>query len=138
MDLLLQRIEWKPDGIFSELRGTDGETIFHTLEHAYPDGFGALAPKLIDGIYRCVRGIHKLEHIPMPFETFEITNVPGHSKILYHVGNFNFDSLGCVLVGSGVLQLNGHQALTRSKEAFKSFMDLQTGYDEFILTVKSY
>lgn len=138
MDLLLQRIEWKPDGIFSELRGLTGETLFHTLEHAYPDGFGAYTPKLVDGLYRCVRGLHTLAHTPKPFEAFEITKVAGHSKILIHIGNFNFDSDGCVLTGMGVAQLNGHQALTRSKDAFKSFMDLQTGYDEFWLTVKSY
>lgn len=138
MNLLLQRVESRIDGIFSELRSIDGETLFHTLEHAYNDGLGAMVPKLPDGVYKCIRGIHRLAHMSLPFETFEITEVPGHDHMLFHVGNFNFDSDGCVLIGSGSIQLNGHQALTRSREAFKSFMDLQTGYDEFELTVKSY
>lgn len=137
MDLALVRTEFRPDGIFGELRDPGGELIVHTLEHGYGDGFGGIQPKLPDGQYTCVRGEHQLKNMPHLFETFEITNVPGHTNILIHVGNFDFDSEGCVLVGISVSQLNGRQALGASKSAFAKFMRVQDGCDSFQLTVSS-
>jgi hypothetical protein len=138
MTLILQRTECKLDGIFSELRDVSGDALFLTLEHAYQDPLGGFQPKLPDGEYLCVRGMHKLKAMHDPFETFEVTKVPGHTGILFHVGNFNFDSDGCILVGHEVKILNGHQALTQSRASFEQFMNLLTGYDEFTLIVKSY
>lgn len=136
MDLALIRTEFSHDGIFSELREVSGDAIAVTLEHSYPDDFGAYRPKLIDGVYQCVRGLHRLAGMTNDFETFEVTNVPGHTGILFHVGNFNSDSNGCILLGVKVAIIDGAQAIASSKLAFKAFMDLQTGYDSFSLTVK--
>lgn len=136
MDLVLQRTEFRADGIFSELRDAGGEHIAVTLEHSYHDGLGAFVPKLIDGRYSCVRGIHTLEGLGA-FETFEITKVPGHTRILFHVGNFNSDSSGCVLLGLGISQLNSQQMITSSRIAFEKFLEFQEGIDQFMLIVKS-
>lgn len=132
MDLILVREKKRPSGIFGKLCAPDGITFCLTLEHAYPTTEG-YQPKLPAGTYRCVRGPHQLHTGPI-FETFEITGVPGHTGILFHVGNWNRDSEGCVLVG---YTISGDNALTRSRDTFKKFMELQAGLDEFQLTVLS-
>lgn len=136
MDLVLLRTLYRADGIFSELRTLSGTFVCYTLEHAYQDDDGEYSPKLPDGDYKCIHGIHKLSHGPT-FETFEITKVPGHWGVLFHVGNFNKDSDGCVLVGTAITKVGGQSALGQSRVAFKNFMGLQAGVEEFILTVKS-
>lgn len=137
MDMALIRTEFRMDGIFSELRDASGDQLFVTVEHSYSDELGNFRPKLSDGVYKCVRGSHILEHMTAAFETFEIMNVPGHTNILFHVGNFNADSSGCVCIGFTIVQISGQQAISQSQHAFANFMDLQTGLNEFQLTVKS-
>lgn len=71
-----------------------------------------------------------------PFTTFEVMNVPGHTNILFHSGNFNSDSEGCILLGSGVKVLkNGEWMLVNSKSMFEDFMKTQDSVNEFQLTV---
>ncbi len=137
MDLALIRTEFDYDGIFSELRDPSGDDIAITLERSYKDNLGGFIPKLQDGVYECVRGLHRLKGMTNDFETFEVMNVPGHTDILFHIGNFNTDSSGCILLGVKVAIIDGHKAIASSKLAFKAFMDLQTGYDNFSLTVKT-
>lgn len=138
MDLKLVRKEFIKDGIFSQLLDHNGALIAHTLEHAYeveniPNMF---QPKLQPGVYTCVRGMHKIHSTPNPFETFEITNVPEHKGILFHWGNYNHDSDGCVLLGENVSSLYGHaQMVVNSKFSFHQLMELQKGVDKFTLTV---
>lgn len=110
-------------GIFGICK-VNGLTL-RTLEHKFDTG-----PKLTPGLHKCVRGTHKLEHGD-PFETFEITGVPGHSGILFHVGNFNADSNGCVLVGMAATAAG----LVQSRIAFKALMDSLVGINEFTLEV---
>lgn len=143
MNLVLKRLQSGPDGIFSDLLDEDGTLVAQTLEHA----FNAAAPgylyqpKLPYGEFKCVRGTHKL-HDMVPFWTFEVTGVPGHTGILFHIGNYNADSDGCILLGNHVIATEGPEAdskivkmITESKKAFAKFMALQEGVDEFTLTV---
>jgi hypothetical protein len=126
--MLLVRQVLSPDGIFGELFTDDGSHVAVTLEHSY-----GLQPKLPDGEYQCVRGFHQLQGMHHTFETFEITGVPGHSGILFHTGNFNKDSSGCVLLGlsSGM----NPPMIYSSREAFAGFMKRQVGLSQFTLTV---
>lgn len=130
MDLKLHRSEYKTDGIISELISGNTKCIARTLEHSYDS-----KPKLPPGVYKCVRGTHKL-HDGVPFETFEITGVPGHSGVLFHPGNWNKDSEGCVLLGDAVTTSKQGTMITNSKTVFHEFMSLQTGVDSFTLTVQ--
>ncbi len=129
MDLKLNRREYRKDGILSELcKGA--KIIAHTLEHSYDS-----VPKLQPGVYKCVRGIHKL-HDNKPFETFEVTGVPGHTGLLFHVGNWaQTDSDGCILLGDAVVMSKKGTMVTNSKVTFADFMALQAGVNEFTLTV---
>lgn len=136
MDLNLVRVKFGQDGIFGSLLDKNGKAIAVTLEHAYADLEG-WAPKLPDGEYLCVRGQHQLESMTHPFETFQILNVPGHTGILFHTGNYNCDSNGCVLLGSHLTSVNGAGAISASRLAFAEFMDVQSGAESFSLKVTS-
>lgn len=137
MDLKLIRKEYRSDGIFSELISeVDGVLIAHTLEHAYEDGQGGYAPKIPMGTFTCVRGQHRLEGMTEDFTTFEITGVDGHSNLLFHSGNFNRDSSGCLLLGAAeVTSEGGIRMVTASRATFAKFMELQADVDTFNLTV---
>lgn len=135
MNLTLARQDARSDGIFSLLQGDGGKIIAWTLERAHPRDSGGYAPKIPAGTYRCVRGIHHLERVKGPVETFEITGVPGHTGVLFHVGNFNNDSEGCVLLGQSIAKDVGPWMLSQSRKAFLAFMQLQSGLPEFPLTV---
>lgn len=134
MDLTLKRTDSTADGIFSDLLDPSGNRIACTLEHAYDSGHGdgSYAAKVQPGTYKCVRGQHQLHGMKFPFTTFEITGVVGHTDILFHVGNYNRDSEGCVLLGDAISPVN---TLVGSKDAFNRFMLLLTDIDNFKLTV---
>lgn len=138
MDLILTRTDYREDGIFSVLTDENGKEIAITLEHAYPyDNQGDFAPKLQPGQYECVRGPHRLHGMTSDFETFEITGVVGHDNILFHAGNYNADSEGCVLVGMVICETDdGSWMITHSKNTFAALMALQQGVDSFNLTVR--
>lgn len=131
MNLILRRSSFTSAGIFGALFDEQGNLLFRTLEHAYPAPKGFL-PKVPIGEYICTRGMHRLEGMVKDFETFEIENVPGHSDILFHTGNVNADSAGCVLLGNVI----ANTRLLESRKAFDKFISLTTGLATFNLTVK--
>jgi Family of unknown function (DUF5675) len=138
MDLILKRLEFREDGIFGELLSGTGEFICITLEHAYPVEGSDPQPKVPEGVYKCQRGTHQLHPDKPKFETFQITNVPGHWGVLFHQGNYNKDSEGCVLLGTGLgWTAQKQKMITGSKIAFDKFMKLFAGVDDFTLEVKS-
>ena len=89
--LSLLRVGESERGTFGVLRqGTIPFAV--TLEPPWKDntvGLSAIPP----GTYRCVR-----MQSPHFGETFEITNVPGRSHVLFHKGNKLEDTEGCILV----------------------------------------
>jgi Family of unknown function (DUF5675) len=132
MTLTLTRKDFRDDGIFSELTDEKGNFVAVTLEHSYDS-----LPKLYDGTFSCIRGVHRL-HNNVPFETFEITGIQGHTGVLFHVGNYNSDSDGCVLVGDDVKDMdNGSRMIAHSMIAFSKFMALLEKVNEFTLVVVS-
>ena len=142
MNLTLVRFKFAPDGIFSRLLDADGTQIAVTLEHAYPDGMSGYAPKVPLGTYLCERGTHCLKKglgLGQPFETFEVMDVPGHTGILFHAGNFNRDSAGCLLLGEALVDPDGDgpkdEMVTNSRATMAKFLDIQAGVDTFELTV---
>lgn len=137
MDLTLTRKEFRPDGIFGELKSDCGTIKLVTLERSYDDDKSP-RPKVPTGKYLCVKGMHRYKS-GKQYETFEITDVPGHTGILFHVGNHELDSEGCVLLGSKIMKFgqNGHHAqmIVNSKIAFEAFMHHQSDVDEFWLEI---
>jgi hypothetical protein len=100
MDLQLIRKEKISCGIFGDLRDESGHLICVTLEHAFHEPHDQYEAIIPIGSYNCVRGKHRLLGMTRDFDTFEITHVPGHSQILFHWGNYNKDSKGCILLGT--------------------------------------
>jgi hypothetical protein len=130
MNLKLIRKTYCKDGIFGVILKEDTTHFCYTLEHAFEQPDGSYKPKTNAGDHVCVFGHHQLDHGPV--DTFEITNVLGHSGILIHVGNFNKDSDGCCLVGEENIN---NESITNSKVTFEKFLAMQ-GKANFVLTVE--
>lgn len=76
-------------------------------------------------------------HVSPKFgETFWLQEVPGRSEILFHKGNIDDDSHGCIIVGEQYNYVKGEDGVTASAEGFAEFMRLQEGVDEFWLTIR--
>lgn len=139
MNLILRRNKFQEDGIFGELLDDKFNFLCVTLEHAYPQEDGTFEPKLPPGEYTCVRGKnHRLESAKETFETFEVMDVPGHTGILFHIGNYNKNSAGCILLGTGEgwQQDQKKKMIVNSKVAFGKFMNYVEKVDVFTLTVE--
>jgi hypothetical protein len=135
MNCVLQRKNYGLYGITGTLSDDSGNEIAVTLEHSFPQPDGSFVPKVAPAIYSCARGIHRLTNLHA-FETFEIENVPSFqgqpvSGILFHQGNYNKDSEGCVLLGISL----GVGCILDSIPAFERFMKLQEGIESFLLTI---
>lgn len=131
MNMTLARVSHSEYGIFSFLRPEVGQ-VLATVEHAYQDPVtGMWMPKIPNGLYVCKRGMHQLLH-GGPFETFEITGVPGHDHLLFHKGNTEDASHGCVCLGMS----HEGKAVLESEKAFHWFMGFQQGLSTFMLTVQ--
>lgn len=137
MKLKLHRTNKNEHGVFGELLDENNRRIAVTLEHSYDSGHGdgSYSSKIPNGTYACNRGQHRLEHMTKPFETFEIEKVPGHFDILFHTGNYNQDSNGCVLLGTSIIDTGKIHMITKSKAAFDQFMNKLKGINSFTLIV---
>lgn len=70
-------------------------------------------------------------------ETFEVCEVLGRSHILFHKGNINEDSHGCVLIAEKYEYENGKVFVGESKQGFLEFMARLAGQDKFTLVIKN-
>lgn len=82
------------------------------------------------GIYECRRVVS-----PKFGETFEITNVPARSHILFHKGNLEDDTHGCVIVGEAFNPVLGRPGITESGHGFAEFLSLLRMVDRFALSI---
>lgn len=67
--------------------------------------------------------------------TFEVQNVPGRSHVLFHAGNTEYDTAGCILLG----ELGGHDGpvnVVNSKQTMESFLAELHNEAAFHLTIK--
>ncbi len=55
--------------------------------------------------------------------------------ILFHKGNLDDDTRGCILIGEQFEKLNGEPAILRSGKGFSEFMYLNNNKDEFDLII---
>lgn len=68
-------------------------------------------------------------------DTFEVSDVPGRTDVLFHSGNTEKDTQGCILLGRKWGEVSGQRAVTESRSAFKSFMQALGDYESFSLTI---
>ncbi len=138
MNCVLTRQQAYANGIFGSLADEQGNNLSYTLEHAFVLPEGGYGPKLAVGTYTCVLGQHQLLH-GSPFQTFEVKGVPDFqgkpvTGILFHCGNFNQDSEGCILLGT--IHAADWTGILGSRADFAKFMALQGDATQFTLVVK--
>lgn len=84
------------------------------------------------GEYTCKR-----VNSPKFGDTFEVTSVPGRSEILFHKGNIDDDSHGCILVGEQyAVWQDGSCSIAASAVGFTEFKQRTTVLQEFKLIIK--
>jgi len=82
-----------------------------------------------EGQYKCKRF-----HGTTWKDTFEIV-VEGHTALLFHSGNVEAHSMGCVLLGQYPGKLKGQRAVLNSGVTFKEFMRRLENVKEFDLSI---
>ena len=76
------------------------------------------------------------KHVSPKFgETFHVLDVPGRSEILIHTGNYNRDTLGCILPGAKFADINGDGLKDVTSSAITMKKLLATAPNEFKLTI---
>lgn len=131
MNFSLKRDVKSALGVFGVMKSEDGAHTFQTLEHAYETAPGCFMPKVAPGTYTCKRYTS-----PEHGVVFVLVCVPDFqgepvSYIEIHIGNFQRDSKGCILIAIA----RGDSMVIESGWAFKMFMELQKDVDCFTLTV---
>lgn len=101
---------------------------FFTLENPFhQDGIDSLIPA---GTYKCVP--YSSAKFP---SAYKVMSVPGRTDILIHVGNFESDTAGCILLGQSAGKLGSKLAVMESKAAMDRFCKI-LDKQEFMLTIK--
>jgi hypothetical protein len=124
----LHRIANIPDGIFGVLKD-DKVPFCLTLENN-----NYYIP---DGTYICIR-----VNSPKFGNTFEITGVKNRTHILFHWGNIEEHSEGCVILGEQFepVKIKDYElknGVLSSKIAFAEFLKRTKGINEFKLKIKT-
>lgn len=156
---LVREKDVHPDGTFGQLtvfQGSYGMSPFYTVEDDWRGNAKSVSciPK---GTYQCKRTVYHKHN----YETFEVTGVPGRSRILIHPGNTENDVEGCIAIGLRPGTINvidedspehlahaeefkgkpcpcplvPHRAVVNSQPAFRRFMDTMAHVDEFELEI---
>lgn len=126
MNIKIVRLEQTNQGALGVMV-VDGIIFCFTLE---PDKDEKGKLYIPQGAYYCKR-FHG-EKWP---NTFEIV-VPEHYAVLFHSGNTEADTQGCILLGATTGKLKGNRAVLNSGVTFQSFLDLTKNVDKFNLTIQ--
>jgi hypothetical protein len=142
VQLTLRRLENTPDGVFGKLyiplRG-----VLHTMEEDWRNNQRRQS-SIPAGTYK----IRRTTYYKHGYPTFEVTGVPGRTRILFHPANTEEDVEGCIGLGlkRGKLRVPDEDrpgqplamkhAVLNSQAAFKKFMLYMTGINEAELTVE--
>ena len=80
------------------------------------------------------KGSHTCKRVDSPRygNTFQVIDVLGRTHILFHWGNWEKNTLGCVLVGC---HNNGKDMILQSRKGFGRFMRHTEDVDEFLLCI---
>lgn len=69
-------------------------------------------------------------------DTFEVTGVPGRTAILFHSGNTDDNTEGCILLGETLGKLRDARAILNSGATFRRFLAALASEDEARLRVR--
>ena len=125
----LIRIAYIPDGTFGVLFD-ENIPFCLTLEREWNDNKKGKS---------CIpRGKYLCERVQSPKfgVTFEVCNVPERSHILFHKGNIEDDSHGCIILGEMYGELYGKVAVLSSGLAFNEYLKRLWKNENFELEIK--
>ena len=126
-DAVLERFAYLPEATLGKLT-IDGN-VFWIAERPWRGNKKEISC-IPSGTYTCKRYVSKRFG-----ETFEVTEVPNRTYILFHVGNFpEKDSHGCLLVGSSLMA--NTPAVASSKNAMAKFREILKDVESFELHIK--
>jgi hypothetical protein len=106
----------------------DGKYQAVTLELPYRDNQRDISCIPV-GTYNCQR-----VQSPRFGNTFEVTEVPGRSHILFHAGNYPRDTRGCILLGTSMYA--DLASISQSRSAMGGFLVAMQNIDEFELEIQ--
>ena len=144
LTITLMRMGDSPDGTPGMLyMGGDLESVaptFVTFEEEEA-GNASNRSRVPPGLYLCKRTVYMKHNV----ETYDVTGVPGRNRILFHWGNTEEDTQGCILLGTafGRLRVQDEEtgkrrlklAVLYSLHAFKAFMRKLDSAPEFLLRI---
>jgi len=116
-------------------QGTFGNLVFEnapfavTLELPWLDN-KPMVSCIPSGEYICKR-----VSSPKFGDTFEVTNVPGRTHILFHKANRLRDLLGCIGVAEQFGKLDGESGVLNSKQGYNEFKAILSNDIEFRLVI---
>ncbi|MBK8270523.1 MAG: hypothetical protein IPK83_20385 [Planctomycetes bacterium] len=67
--------------------------------------------------------------------TYEVCDVPGRTNVLFHKGNFIYDTKGCILIGEEFSGTWDHPFIASSERGFLEFTKLLADISEFDLVI---
>lgn len=121
------RVEMSSQGALGVLV-LDNEAFCCTLQPDWNDPEWFCIP---DGDYTCKRFHGK----KWP-DTFEIM-VMGHTALLFHAGNTEADTEGCILLGASFGKLKGNRAVLNSGTTFREFLTRTQSLHSFTLSIRT-
>jgi len=126
----MTRVYQGSEGTFGVIHDPDGIPFALTAERPWKNNERSESCIPSD-VYICKR-----INSPTFGNTFEVTNVPNRTHILFHKGNVPIDdSKGCILIGEQFEPLSGKMAVLSSKKGYGEFMKLLEGEGEFELVI---
>lgn len=130
--LELVRVTILPAGAFGVLLA-DGIPFACTCERTYPlpDTPQGQIVKIPAGLHRCRRTFYHRGQ----YESYEVL-VHGHTRLLFHKGNAEEDSEGCILVGLGFGLVRGEPAVISSAAGYMEFLRVTARRQAFDLLVR--
>ena len=129
--MIIKRIAETDDGMFGVV--VDGITPFAlTLENMWLNNTRNLSC-IPAGEYRCER-----VNSPRFGDTFEVMNVPDRTHILFHKGNTEDNTKGCILIAEEFGYLNKKTAILSSSKGYGEFMQRLEGLDSFTLKIEDH
>ncbi len=143
--LKLIRLSYTNYGTFGVLIGLEDIPFAVTLERPWKnnepsrgDVPGSCIPV---GRYRCLRcrvsPDYGFKDSPKFGDTFQVYQVPRRTTILFHKGNLDDDTRGCILVGEQFEPIYNKPGIAASAKGFDEFLRLTAPVNEFWLSIQN-
>ena len=83
------------------------------------------------------RGYYVCQRIDSPKfgDTFQVMHVKDRDNILFHKGNVNANTKGCILLGEQFEEVLGQPGIAHSGKGFNEFMSKLKGIEKFQLII---